>query len=145
MFTTALPCVLYLGTNPPFPSCPHSSPHAHSLPSASLLTLTLTQLLHALVFFSVTVYTIVASSLLHYSFLSFFFVFCFFLTLHFPLLLFPSISPSPRLSPISFIPPFQLHFSFLFFILVSLPHLFLIQHFPFHYHSSPSPFIYLSS
>ena len=37
-------------------SCPHSSPHAHLLPSASLLTLT--QLPRALVSLSVTVYTI---------------------------------------------------------------------------------------
>ena len=83
------------------------------------------------------------------------------LTLH--ILLFPSISPSPHPSPISFIPPFQLHFSlslsssFPFpFILFSFPlhplflslsfsFSFLIQLFPFHNHSFSPPFISLLS
>ena len=90
------------------------------LPPASLLTLT--QLPHALVSLSDTVYTISVAT--YYSFVGillllvlcctipsyplFFFIFP---SLFIPLLLFPSISPSPHPLLISFIPPFQLHFS----------------------------------
>ena len=127
-------------------SCPHSSLSlSHSL-AGICITPNPNPTPSCIGFFSVTVYTIpvVASSLLTIPFSPFF---CFLLIPHSS---FPASSvflhlslPSPV--PHYVLPPFQLHFSLLFFILFSFPHLFVNQLFPFHYHSFPPPFISPSS
>ena len=126
--------------------------HSHfptSLASVCITPKALTKLPRTL--FSLSVYTIPVATFYNFveillllvlcctvSFLSLFILFC---LPHssFTLFLFPSISPSPHPSPISFIPPFQLHF------FLSPSFQFLIQLFPFHYHSFPPPFSSLSS
>ena len=135
------------------------------LPSASLLTLT--QLPHALVSLSDTVYTISVAT--YYSFVGILLLlvlcctipsypFCF--SSFFPHSLFPFFCFPPSLPPLTHysfpsFPPFNSTFPLILFsiphlLIFSFPHLpfsfsFLIQLFPFHYHSFSPPFIPLSS